>query len=122
AAMTLNFIRSLIDAGFADLHHPEYWELGFCDNAELRHEYLEMVRSIGEALTFMETIGGAKVGELARVEFFTSHEALSLLFESAGTRTVPRRSGHYNLTTHLPWIGDRTRQIDGAHVEYCRGI
>jgi 3-deoxy-7-phosphoheptulonate synthase len=56
------------------------------------------------------------------VEFFTSHEGLNLLYESAGTRTVPRRAGHYNLTTHFPWIGDRTREIDEAHVEYFSGI
>lgn len=60
--------------------------------------------------------------DLTRVEFFTSHEGLNLLYESAQTRTVPRRAGYYNLTTHLPWIGERTRALDGAHIEYFRGI
>ncbi len=122
AAMTLNFIRSLIDAGFADLHHPEYWELAFCDNAGLHDEYHAMVRRLSDSIRFMETIAGQSIDDLTRVEFFTSHEGLHLLYESAGTRTVPRRDGYYNLTTHLPWIGDRCRSLDGAHVEYFRGI
>ncbi len=122
AAMTLNFIRSLIDAGFADLHHPEYWELSFCDNAALQDEYHAMVRRLSDSIRFMETIAGQSIDDLTRVEFFTSHEGLHLLYESAGTRTVPRREGYYNLTAHLPWIGDRCRALDGAHVEYFRGI
>ena len=122
AAMTLNFIRSLIDGGFADLHHPEYWDLGFCDNAELRGEYLEMVERIQQSLQFMESVADVPVEQLTRVEFFTSHEGLNLLYESAGTRTVPRREGFYDLTTHFPWIGDRTRDLDEAHVEFFRGI
>jgi len=122
AAMTLNFIRSLIDAGFADLHHPEYWELAFCDNAKLHDEYHAMVWRLADSIRFMETIAGQSIDDLTRVEFFTSHEGLHLLYESAGTRTVPRREGYYNLTTHLPWIGDRCRALDGAHVEYFRGI
>ncbi len=122
AALTLNFIRSLIDAGFADLHHPEYWELSFCENARLHDEYHAMVRRLSDSIRFMETIAGQSIDDLTRVEFFTSHEGLHLLYESAGTRTVPRRQGHYNLTTHLPWIGDRCRALDGAHVEYFRGI
>lgn len=122
AAMTLNFIRSLIDGGFADLHHPEYWELGFIDNAKLRHEYTELAQTIAESVSFVEAMCGMSLSELTRVEFFTSHEGLHLLYESAGTRTVPRRDGHYNLTTHMPWIGERTRDPEGAHVEYFRGI
>lgn len=122
AALTLNFIRSLIDAGFADLHHPEYWELAFCDNAALHEEYHAMVRRLSDSVRFMETIAGQPIDDLTRVEFFTSHEGLHLLYESAGTRNVPRREGYYNLTTHLPWIGDRCRAIDGAHVEFFRGI
>lgn len=122
AAMTLNFIRSLIDGGFADLHHPEYWDLGFCDNSKLKSEYMEVVNGISGAIEFMESIGNASFDKLSRVEFFTSHEGLNLIYESAGTRTVPRREGYYNLTTHFPWIGDRTRQLEGAHLEYFRGI
>ena len=126
AAVTLNFIRSLIDGGFADIHHPEYWDLRFMEHAslspELRAEYTRMAGQLSEALKFMEALGETAVHEFNRVEFFTSHEALNLLYESAQTRTVPRRAGYYNLTTHLPWIGERTRALDGAHVEYARGI
>jgi 3-deoxy-7-phosphoheptulonate synthase len=126
AALTLNFVRSLMDGGFADLHHPEYWDLGFMAHAglpeELRDQYQRMTQRLADGLKFMEAIGEKSVDELTRVDFFTSHEGLNLLYESAQTRTVPRRSGHYNLSTHLPWIGDRTRDLDGAHIEYFRGI
>ena len=126
AAMTLNFIRSLLDGGFADLHHPEYWDLGFMKHAalpeSLRAEYHEMTEKLADGLKFMEAIGERSVDDLTRVDFYTSHEALNLLYESAQTRAVPRREGFYNLTTHLPWLGDRTREAAGAHVEYLRGI
>jgi len=122
SALTLNFIRALIDGGFADLHHPEYWDLGFFEGSPSRKQYENLVQRISEAIRFMETISGNSIEELSRVEFFTSHEGLNLLYESSGTRTVPRRDGYYNLTTHFPWIGERTRQIDGAHVEFFRGI
>ena len=62
------------------------------------------------------------MADINRVDFFTSHEGLHLYYEQAQTRTVPRRPGWYNLSTHFPWIGDRTRALDGAHIEYFRGI
>jgi 3-deoxy-7-phosphoheptulonate synthase len=122
AALTLNFIRALIDGGFADLHHPEYWDLEFVRHSPLAAEYQKMVESIGQSLRFMETLAGARLGEINRVDFFTSHEGLHLAYEQAQTRRVPRREGWYNLSTHFPWIGNRTRALDGAHVEYFRGI
>lgn len=126
AALTINFVRSLLDGGFADLHHPEYWELGFMRHAglpdDLRRAYHEMTERLADGLKFMEAIGERSVDDLTRVEFFTSHEGLNLLYESAQTRSVPRREGWFNLSTHLPWIGERTRALDGAHVEYFRGI
>jgi 3-deoxy-7-phosphoheptulonate synthase len=126
AAMTLNFIRSLSIGGFADMHHPEYWDLGFMSRADLpddiRAEYKQMTQKLAEALRFMEAIGETTVDELTRVNFYTSHEGLNLHYESAQTRKVPRREGHYLLTTHMPWIGERTRALDGAHVEFFRGI
>jgi 3-deoxy-7-phosphoheptulonate synthase len=120
--MTLNFIRALIDGGFADLHHPEYWNLGFVEHSPLRAEYEQMVASIADSLKFMESIAGAQVGQINRVEFFTSHEGLVLLYESALTREVPRRKGWWNLATHMPWLGVRTSDPEGGHVEYLRGI
>ena len=122
AGLTINFIRSLIEGGFADLHHPEYWDLGFVANSPHAAEYTRMVESIGESLRFMETLAGRVAADINRVDFFTSHEGLHLLYEQAQTRRVPRRTGWYNLSTHFPWIGERTRALDGAHVEYFRGI
>ncbi|MCK9384477.1 MAG: 3-deoxy-7-phosphoheptulonate synthase class II [Nevskia sp.] len=122
SAMTINFVRGLIDGGFADLHHPEYWNLDWVHHATLAEEYGRRVQSIGESLNFMETLAGQPIGEFRRVDFFTSHEALLLNAEAAQTRQVPRQAGWYNLSTHLPWIGMRTAAVDGAHVEYMRGI
>jgi 3-deoxy-7-phosphoheptulonate synthase len=122
AALTLNFIRSLSDAGFADLHHPEYWDLSFVRHSELADEYERMVDAIRDSIHFMEAVAGQPLDSMRRVDFYTSHEGLVLPYEEAQTRRVPRRAGWYNLSTHLPWIGLRTNQIDGAHVEYFRGI
>ncbi|HVS65735.1 MAG TPA: 3-deoxy-7-phosphoheptulonate synthase class II [Thermoanaerobaculia bacterium] len=122
AALTLNFIRGLIDGGFADLHHPEYWDLGFVEHSPHAAEYQQMVNSIGDSLRFMEALAGTHVGEIERVDFFTSHEGLHLPYEQAQTRRVPRRTGWYNLSTHFPWIGMRTAELDGAHVEFFRGV
>ena len=126
AAMTLNFVRSLSAGGFADVHHPEQWELGFFKKASapdsLRQEYERTTRQLADALSFMEALGEMTVEELTRVDFYTSHEGLNLLYESAQTRQVPRRAGWWDLTTHFPWIGERTRGLDGAHVEFFRGI
>ena len=126
AALTLNFVRALTEGGFADLHHPEYWDLSFLGrrgmNDALRAEYERTSASLAEALRFMEAMGETTIDELSRAEFFTSHEGLHLHYESAQTRAVPRRPGHYDLTTHLPWIGERTRGLAGAHVEFFRGI
>jgi 3-deoxy-7-phosphoheptulonate synthase len=122
AAMTLNFVRSLVAGGFADLHHPEYWDLNFVAHSPRATEYQELVAHLSDSLRFMETLAGIQAGEISRVDFFTSHEGLLLPYEQAVTRQVPRREGWYNLGAHLPWIGLRTSQVDGAHVDYFRGI
>ncbi|MGH8462237.1 MAG: class II 3-deoxy-7-phosphoheptulonate synthase [Stenotrophobium sp.] len=122
SAMTMNFVRGLIDGGFADLHHPEYWGLDWVRHSPLASDYQRRMDAIGESLRFMETLAGQAIGEFKRVDFFTSHEALVLSYEQAQTRQVPRSSGWYNLSTHFPWIGMRTADVNGAHVEYCRGI
>jgi len=122
SALTMNFVRALIDGGFADLHHPEYWDLDWVQHSPFEREYRDMVRSIGDAVRFMESVGGAPIGSLRRVDFYTSHEALLLHYEEALTRQVPRQWGWFNLSTHYPWIGMRTAALDGAHVEYFRGI
>ena len=126
SALTLNFIRALVDGGFADLHHPEYWDLNFLGKAgltnELRADYVRRAASVANAVEVMEVITGQAIDKISTVEFYTSHEGLSLTYESALTRPVPRRPGVYNLGCHLPWIGERTRSLNGAHVEYFRGI
>jgi 3-deoxy-7-phosphoheptulonate synthase len=122
SAMTMNFVRSLIDGGFADLHHPEYWDLGWVQHSPLAQEYQRRVDAIGDAVRFMETLSGESIHNLNRVEFFTSHEALLLHYEECLTRQVPRQWGWFNLSTHFPWIGMRTADVDGAHVEYLRGV
>ena len=123
AALTLNFIRALVQGGFTDFRHPEFWDLGFVDLSAQSTEFHAMMVSISDAVRFVETIAGRSLAEmLSRSELFASHEGLHLDYEQAQTRQVPRRSGWYNLSTHFPWIGERTRALDGAHVEYFRGI
>ena len=122
SALTMNFVRSLADGGFADVHHTEYWDLGWLEHSPLADEFHKLTESLGQSLRFMETITGRDVGSLKRVDFFTSHEALHLHYEQAQTRQVPRQWGWFNLGTHFPWIGMRTADLDGAHVEYFRGI
>ena len=122
AALTLNFIRALLDGGFADLHHPEYWDVSFASDSPYAAQYHKIVDSIRESLNFVSAITGVESEVLRRVELYTSHEALALPYEQAQTRKVPRRPGYYNLSTHFPWIGMRTAHLDGAHVEFHRGI
>lgn len=122
AALTLNFVRALIDGGFADLHHPEYWDLGFLRHARLRDAYQKIVDSIAESLEFFESMSGQRVHAASREDFYTSHEGLHLLFEQSQTRYIERQRRWYNLSTHMPWVGMRTATLDGAHVEYFRGI
>jgi len=122
SGLTINFIRALVEGGFADLHHPEYWDMGFVANSPHAAEYTRMVESIAESLRFMETLAGCVAGEVNRVDFFTSHEGLHLYYEQAQTRQVPHRPGWFDLSTHFPWIGDRTRSLTGAHLEFFRGI
>jgi 3-deoxy-7-phosphoheptulonate synthase len=122
SAMTMNFVRSLADGGFADVHHTEYWDLSWVEHSPLADEFHKLTESLGQSLRFMETITGRDVGTLRRVDFYTSHEALHLHYEQAQTRQVPRQWGWFNLGTHFPWIGMRTADLAGAHVEYFRGI
>jgi len=122
AGLTLNFIRALTDGGFADLHHPEYWDISFAKDARYAVEYGKIVDSIRESISFISAVTGLDAAILKRVDVYTSHEGLALLYEQVQTRKVPRRAGWYNLSTHMPWVGMRTVQLDGAHVEYHRGI
>ncbi len=122
AAMMLNFVRALVKGGFADLHHPEYFDLDWARHSPLSNEYHRMVQTIKDSLQFVENVLGVRAGDTDKIDFFTAHEALHLGYESAQTRRVPRRPGYFNLLTHFPWVGLRTNDPDGAHIEYMRGI
>src|SRR5262245_5214116 len=123
AALTLNFVRALCDGGFADLHHPQYWDLGFMAHSPAKDQYQKIVDSIADSLDFFERItGGRALHEVSSVDFYASHEGLLMHHEQAQTRYIERQKRWYNLSTHMPWIGMRTAQLDGAHVEFFRGI
>ena len=122
SSLTMNFVRALVDGGFADLHHPEYWDLSWVEHSPLANDFHRLAEGIGRSVRFMETISGQRAGNVRRVDFYTSHEALHLHYEQALTRQVPRQEGWFNLSTHFPWIGMRTTELAGAHVEYFRGI
>lgn len=122
ASLTLNYIRAMITGGFADLHHPENWNLSSFDRSPHKRRYEQVIQNIHDAVAFMSSFGGAKEESLGSVNFFTSHEGLLLGFEEAMTRFTGKMKNYYNLGAHMLWIGDRTRNIKGAHVEYFRGI
>jgi 3-deoxy-7-phosphoheptulonate synthase len=120
SAATLNYARALVDGGFADLHHPQHWDLGFVRSQSHRAEYEDMVERIRDAIDFLESTGVRGTGALRTVELFSSHEGLLLDYEEALTEKVGDR--YYNLGAHFLWIGDRTRNLGDAHLEYFRGI
>ncbi|KAK3948637.1 DAHP synthetase [Pseudoneurospora amorphoporcata] len=136
SSATLNYMRAAIGSGIADLHGPLDWGLGHVRDPALKAKYQETVDRIQEMLRFMHTIGADQNEKLSTVELFTSHEGLLLEYEEPLTRllnhpsvrayppdstTAPKKE-YYNTSAHFLWIGDRTRQIDHAHVEYFRGI
>jgi 3-deoxy-7-phosphoheptulonate synthase len=122
SALTINYIRALSEGGFADLHHPENWDLEFVRNTPGSRRYQQLLASLSESIRFMEAVSPGELSQLSRVDFFTSHEGLHLPFEQAMTRNDHWQRGWYNLGAHTIWIGDRTRAVDGAHVEYFRGL
>jgi 3-deoxy-7-phosphoheptulonate synthase len=115
-------VRALVEGGFADLHHPEYWDLGFVRHSAQKEAFERVAESIADALDFFEGMSGRTISDATRAHFYASHEGLHLLYEQAQTRFIPRQQRWYNLATHMPWIGMRTAQLGGAHVEYFRGI
>lgn len=121
SCFTINWIRALIEGGFADVRRPEIWKLDHISESKQPQLYTELSERVRDATRFMELIGGA--GEyMRRVDFFTSHEALLLDYESAFTQKIDGEPGWYNLGAHMLWLGERTRQIDGAHAHYLSGI
>jgi len=124
SAATLNLLRAFAGGGYADLHNIHRWTLSFVEGSPLGARYRELTDKISEALAFMAAIGVTPQShpEMHRVEFFTGHEALLLGFEEAMTRVDSTTGDWYDVSAHLLWIGERTRQLDGAHVEFMRGI
>ncbi len=124
AAATLNLIRAFARGGYASLSNVHQWNLEFVAGDRQSDRYRALADKISEALTFMRACGvtGEKVASLRETDFFTSHEALLLGFEEAMTRVDSTTGRWYDTSAHMIWIGDRTRQPDGAHVEFCRGV
>ncbi|MHB8529218.1 MAG: class II 3-deoxy-7-phosphoheptulonate synthase [Caulobacteraceae bacterium] len=124
SASTLNLLRAFAGGGYADLHNIHRWTLGFVEGSPQGARYRELTDKISEALAFMAAIGVTPEShpDLHRVEFFTCHEALLLGFEEAMTRVDSTSGDWYDVSAHLLWVGERTRQLDGAHVEFLRGV
>jgi 3-deoxy-7-phosphoheptulonate synthase len=109
SALTLNFVRALVNSEFSASSHSEYWDLNNVRHLPAVEEYYTIAAGVPDNF-------------FTRAEFYSSHEALLLPYEQAQTRRVPHNDGWYNLSTHFPWVGMRTSDPDGAHVEFCRGI
>lgn len=126
SAATLNLLRALAGGGFADLHQLHAWTTDFVKASPQGQRYEELADRIGEALAFMEACGltAERTPQLHAVDFYTSHEALLLPYEEALTRPgVGALAGQWvGASAHMLWLGERTRQLDGAHIEYLRGI
>ena len=124
SAATLNLLRAFTTGGFADLNKVHLWNQEFITTSPQGMRYKEIANKIDDALTFMEAVGihSTNQSTLKLTEFFTSHEALLLDYEQALTRKDSISKKWYTCSGHFLWIGDRTRQIDGAHVEFLSGI
>ena len=125
SAATLNLLRAFAQGGYASLANVHRWMLGFVERSPAAERYRALAARISDAMDFMAACGitPETTPALSQTEFYTSHEALLLGYEQAMTREDSTRPGEfYDTGAHMVWIGDRTRQLDGAHVEFCRGI
>lgn len=124
SASTLNLVRAFSKGGYADLANVHGWMLGFVDRSPLGEQYRMMADKISDALAFMAACGvdSKSVPQLAQVDVYTSHEALLLGYEEAMTRIDSTSGDWYDTSAHMLWIGHRTRQVDHAHVEFCKGV
>ena len=124
SAATLNLIRAFAQGGYADLHEVHRWTLGFVSRSPQGERYRDLADRIGETLAFMEACGltSQTAPQIRETEFFTSHEALILQYEQALTRVDSTTGDWYDCSAHMLWAGHRTRQIDGAHIEFLRGV
>ena len=124
SAGTLNLLRAFASGGYADLHEVHRWNLGFVARSPLADRYQDLATRIDETLAFMQACGitSASTSQIRETDFYTSHEALLLPYEQALTRVDSTSGDHYACSAHFLWIGDRTRQPDGGHVEFLRGV
>ena len=124
SSATLNLLRAFAQGGFADLHQVNRWNMAFVENNPLKDRYQDIANRIQETLEFMEVMGvnAANTPTLHETQLFTSHEALLLNYEQALTRVDSLTDKWYNCSAHMLWIGERTRQLDNAHIEFFRGI
>ena len=124
SAATLNLLRAFAQGGYADLHEVHRWNLDFVKKSLQGERYRDLSHRIGEALAFMAACGitADTTAAIRETDFFTSHEALLLPYEQALTRVDSTTGDWYDVSAHMLWIGDRTRQVDGAHVEFLRGV
>lgn len=135
SAATLNYLRASLSSGLADLHSPLDWGLGHVITPSIKEQYTKTVGAVKDALRFMHTVGIDKDRGFETADIFTSHEGLSLEYEQSLTRLLRHpanagsstsstspETGYYATSSHFLWIGDRTRQLGGAHVEFFRGI
>ncbi|MBU0967993.1 MAG: 3-deoxy-7-phosphoheptulonate synthase class II [Proteobacteria bacterium] len=123
AAATMNITRAFTKGGYAALHRVHAWNNEFVKSSPMGRSYERLARNIDQALHFMEVIGiNTDVPQLNQAMFYVSHEALLLGYEEALTRQDSITGGWYDCSAHMVWIGDRTRQLEGAHVEFLRGV
>ncbi len=122
SAGTLNLLRAFATGGYADLHQVHRWNLGFVERSPLASRYADLTIRIDETLRFMQACGMADAPQLRETDFYTSHESLLLPYEQALSRVDSTSGDTYACSAHFLWIGDRTRQPDGAHVEFLRGV
>ncbi|MCU0894348.1 MAG: 3-deoxy-7-phosphoheptulonate synthase, partial [Rhodospirillales bacterium] len=124
SAATLNLLRAFSQGGYADLHQVHLWTLGFVANSPQGDRYRDLAERLNETLKFMAACGltSETTPQIRETDFFTSHEALMLVYEEAMTRIDSTTGDWYDTSAHFLWIGERTRQLDGAHVEFLRGV
>jgi len=124
SAATLNLLRAFAQGGFANLKQIHQWNLSFVEDSQSKKKFEEMANTIDECLTFMEACGinDQNVRQMKETDFYTSHEALLLPYEESLTRIDSTTGKWYDVSAHMLWVGDRTRQLDGAHIEFVKGI
>ena len=122
SAGTVNLLRAFATGGYADLHEVHRWNLGFVERSPLADRYADLATRIDQTLAFMQACGMSDLPQVRETDFYTSHESLLLPYEQAMTRVDSTSGDWYACSAHFLWIGDRTRQPEGAHVEFLRGV